>query len=272
MGLRAIRRIVANPCDTPFTVYLELGKEPAKNLIIGLLSFGMADLIRAYFRPRGLRSGRHMGRGRKGRRRGGGIPDSAELVAKLIPGYGAAKGRRVGDGVKFLWIIDTKVQAGLYYLLIYNLTKDFLSDWGTNIIEFEAENCDKQSAYLAYGPGGANFPGGGGLFFNNTQYVRGPATTGLNSYNPGFNGVTQAVVTNTVRSPPTALSTFNIRLGLTVGGQTDWGGWVAVPPGKTVSMVHARTYNGAQTVSTSFEATGVGTIQAVSGEFFCISF
>lgn len=272
-GLAGIKRIFANPCDTPLTIYLELAAPAAGRLVIGLVSFGMTDLIRAYFRPRGLRGGRHMGRGRRGRRGGGGIPDSAELVAKLIPGYGAAKARVTTDGVKFLWRIDTVIQAGLFKLLIYNLFKDFIADSTTSILEFEAENCDVGGAALREGTGnGGAAVGEQGFIVQNSVYRRGLVTTSPGGF-AWSAGIGQVVLANTIQVAPTAAGPSVIRMGIRYvkGGQTrtDWGEAVSVAPGDRRAAFAVTTLNGPTSCSFILDRQTAQAGTGVEASAFC---
>jgi hypothetical protein len=248
-GFLVVRRIWANPCDTPLIVFAELAAPAAGRLVIGLLAFGMLDLVRAYFRPKGLRSGRHLGRGRKGRRRGGGIPDTPELVAKLLPGYQTAKNAQWSDGTKYLWIIDTRIQAFLYYVLIFNLGKDFIAESATSIIKFEAKNCDQTASAYVSGPGnGQAGPEPQGIIMGTTEYQRGAISVGQASI--GVNaGVADAVLANRVKCPVTSPIGGRIRVGIAwPTGTLDrvkWGSWRYYVPGRTVTCMASRTEYGA---------------------------
>ena len=132
--------VLSNTCaNNPF-FYLETAIAPAGNLILNFLSFGLDDVIRGFFRPKGLRSSRHGRKGRRDGRRTPGIPEIGEEVAKLLPGREEARGRAVTDGVKKLWLLDTKLQAGLFWWFVFDQIADFLYEWATNIALFQ--RCD----------------------------------------------------------------------------------------------------------------------------------
>src|SRR3546814_4056708 len=61
-----IVNFIINSCSYPIVVYVETAKPAVGNLVLSLLAFGMDDIIRGYFKPKGLQSGRH---GRKRNRK-----------------------------------------------------------------------------------------------------------------------------------------------------------------------------------------------------------
>lgn len=132
---------VEHPCQAPWQVYVELALIPAGKAILQLVEPSLLDIVRAYFRPKGLRKGRH---GRHGRRRGrrGGIPDTSELIGHHLPGYNATSMRHVSDGVKFLWLVDGVIQRVFWYWLIADVTLDFFYNW-TSAIQ-KSEYCKYQ--------------------------------------------------------------------------------------------------------------------------------
>ncbi len=143
-----------NSCDTDLIVYLESSASPAKNLVIELLSFGMDDVIRGAFKPKGLRSGRHGRKRRPGKPPRGGIPELGEMIGSNLPGSEEYRSKKFTDGVKTLWKIDGAGQRALYYIMVVNLATDFLYEWVTGIIKHETSNCDNIGRCLYEGPAG----------------------------------------------------------------------------------------------------------------------
>lgn len=126
-----------NPCDAPWTLYAELALPAAGEAALNLLAFGLDDIVRGYFRPKGLRTGRHGRKGRKSGRRGGGIPEVGEEIGKRLPGAEQARGRHVSEGVKNLWMVDGVIQRGLFYWMIADVTLDFFATWLSAVQESE---------------------------------------------------------------------------------------------------------------------------------------
>lgn len=264
-GLLAIRRMWMNTCDAPLVVYLELITPAAVNAGITFLSFGMLDLIRGYFRPKGLRSGRHMGRGRKGRRRGGGIPDTAELIAKRIPGQSRFANRKVSDGVRTLWEIDNKGQAIFFWVMVYNLIKDFVYESASPILEFAATECGTRRAAYARGTGDWVPAGVVATISVPEKVYERNITIGSQSSVSVPTGLFDVVAANKVLANPNDSSALEGRIGTRVikgGVETErWQGWQTAQPGETLSQVASATVIGPANVQVLVEfrnAAGFG--------------
>jgi len=175
-GFNGIVYLLENRCEDPWTVYLELAFPALGKAIITLLSFGMDDVIRGYFRPsKGLRGLRHGRKGRKGGRPRGGIPEIGEMIGEKLPGRETFKQRTVSQGVKYLWVIDGIIQRGLWYWLVFDILNTFFYDWASAIFESNAgEDCgpDRLLAYGASDVSHALF-GWNSPFLTDIQYNEG---------------------------------------------------------------------------------------------------
>lgn len=132
---------IFNGCDTDLILYFETGATATGKLIFSLLTFGLEDIVRGVFRPRGLRTKRHGRRGRKGQRGAAAIPELAETVAQGIPGQEHLPSRKITQGVKNYWRFDGFGQRLLYYFMIIDLVEDFWMDWYTAIIKSPDADC-----------------------------------------------------------------------------------------------------------------------------------
>lgn len=125
----------SNPCNAPWTVYLETLYPALGHMFIALVDTSLLDIARSYLRPRGgLTRGP---RRKKGRRRGRirGIPDTADLFARMIPGATVWQGMEYGANTRFLWQIDGIIQRGLWYWLVMDATTDGFYWWAQGIKE-----------------------------------------------------------------------------------------------------------------------------------------
>lgn len=140
--LNGIRRFLVDTCQPPWMVYVETLWVPLGHLVLGLLAFGLADVLRGYLRPKGIykikRTGRRRPKTRLGRIARGGIPEIGELIGKRLPFHERLSVRRISHAQKTLWIIDGFLQRILFYWLIYDLTTDFIFEWSSLILESEA--------------------------------------------------------------------------------------------------------------------------------------
>jgi hypothetical protein len=162
---------IENPCDAPWFVYLELAQKPAFKVVIQLVATDLTDIVRGYFRPKGLRIGGHMRRkGRKGGRRGRGIPDTAELIAHHIPGHDAVAGRKISDGVRHLWLIDGAIQRVFWYWMVVDLTLDFFYEW-TSAVNASEYCREEPVGYCTITGGGNGIIGGHWQNFGSDEEV-----------------------------------------------------------------------------------------------------
>ena len=140
--VNAIVKYVQNPCNAPWAIYFETAVPAFGTAIMSLLEFGFDDVVRGALRPGGLRSHKHTKRGRKGRGGFRGIPELGELLGSQLPGAKEAKGRKVTQGVKNLWLLDGVIQRLLWYWLVVDITVEFFYAW-TSAIQ-KTEFCEAQ--------------------------------------------------------------------------------------------------------------------------------
>lgn len=143
---------IFNPCDNPAVLYYETAKPALFKSILTYLSWGMDDVVRGFFRPKGLRSARHGRRKRRGKEK---LiwPEIGEIIGGNLPGAEKVQGRHVTDGVKNLWIIDGWVQRLAYKILIIDLITEFAYEWTSGLMIAGAQNCANRVAALR-GPDG----------------------------------------------------------------------------------------------------------------------
>ena len=122
-----IVRMWNNPCDVPWVLYVETLEPAALEAFITLIDFGIADLARNIFRPAGLllkRRGRHA----RGRR-----PKITRRLQRKIMPLRKLQDRKIGQKLKWMWIVDTKLQQVLWYFLIADVASEFLYRWTSGI-------------------------------------------------------------------------------------------------------------------------------------------
>ena len=116
-----------NPCDVPWVLYVETLEPAALEAFITLIDFGIADLARNIFRPAGLllkRRGLH-GRGKR--------PKLTRRLQRKFKPLRKLQDRKIGSKLRFLWIVDTKLQQVLWYFLIADVASEFLYRWTSGI-------------------------------------------------------------------------------------------------------------------------------------------
>ena len=132
-----IKKFVSNPCDAPWTVYVELFFPALGKALLMILAFGMDDVLRGFFRPKGVRGPWHRRRGRKGKARFRGIPEIGEAIGSRLPGAEEVRGRSVSQGVKHMWMVDGVLQRILWYWLLVDVVVEGLYQWTSMINKTE---------------------------------------------------------------------------------------------------------------------------------------
>jgi len=122
----------ANPCDAPLSVWFQTLRPAAGNAVVTLLSFGLDDVVRGYFRPKGIYPRGCLSRKRRPRSAVG-IPELGEEIGKRLPAADAVKSRAFGVIEKNLWLLDGVSQRLLFYLLVVDVLTDFTYQWASGI-------------------------------------------------------------------------------------------------------------------------------------------
>lgn len=121
--LGGISRYISEQCETPYAAILQSLPGSAARPYIGLLTFGLSDVLRGYFRPRRLRGARKLRRRQRWYNRPT-MPELGEEIGKRITGADTVKGRSFGTLEKFGWLADGVIQRGLYYVMVFGAVQD----------------------------------------------------------------------------------------------------------------------------------------------------
>lgn len=259
-----------NTCEAPFMLYFELGREPAGRAALALLSFGLDDLIRSFFRPKGLRTRRHGRKGRKNKRRPG-LPETSDLIAERLPGYEEAKGRKVHDGARVLWKLDAIGQRVLYYFMLADVISDFAYDWTTAIIKHDNSQCpntyrrlDETHGYVVLGTGYFFAP----INVGENKYVHGPIGRFGSIYTVPFGTYTMTWSASVKRILVLDHNReFQLRILDLQTGEADYSGRYHINDDSTVDMISAYTFRGPRSVMVQLMTSG-GPCEILEGEVF----
>lgn len=132
-------------CHPDWWVYVETLFPAAGDVVLNLLSFGLDDVLRGYFRPEGGRGFGGLGRASRRNRRvtraqrargllRGGIPEIGEMLGRNLPGAQSVRARNVGNAQRFLWRVDGLAQRGLWYWQVADLIEDFTVSWTSGLM------------------------------------------------------------------------------------------------------------------------------------------
>jgi len=185
--VNTVVKFVENPCNAPWTVYFESALISAGRQILVLLSFGLDDIIRGYFRPKGIYQARRSPFGRRGKgkhRKGVIIPEIGEMIGKRLPGAEEARGRTVTQGVKTMWLIDGVLQRALWYWLVVDVTIDFFYTWATLVQKSTFCQAENQGKALRTGSSSPmlGLAGWQGVLAPTAVYAEGPVVTAIGSF------------------------------------------------------------------------------------------
>lgn len=231
-NLQALRRAEVLWCNNIGAIFVETAKAPAGEFIIDLLSFGLGDILRGAVKPRNLRSGRHLAKGRIARAVAGLLPEFGNLIGKIfttiiafLTGGKRLAAKQINDGARAIWRIDETVQFGLFNWMLGDLTARFIADWISAIQEAaDVRNCDLAHLILGGGASGVlGIQGWQGMIIsgvvdsqNGIQWNAGGGTAGPRSFNYHLG----LVVQNRTSSP----TIYEVRILKNIGGPTELAG------------------------------------------------
>lgn len=205
--------VQSNTCHDLFALFIETARMPAGELVIQFLSFGLADVIRGYARPKAVRGGRHFRGGKKGGVKVIGLPEFGNEIGKNLPGAEQMSNRHVGIGPRFLWFLDGLLQRKLFQWMVVDLVTDFLFDWTSAIIE-EAEKQDCNLASLIL-PGNSSsvlgLQGWQGIILSGTIQTNGGIVFNAGAVTSDTSGY-QYILGMRVRNSGTAPAKIGLRL------------------------------------------------------------
>jgi len=148
-AVNAVTDFVEYGCYPKWTVWVDTLWPALGEAVIQVLSFGVGDVLRGYFRPTNLRGvgaltrgARRSSKGKAGKagrlRRFAKPPEIGDAIGKRLPGAEMVKGRKVTGLERRVWIIDTQAQRLLWYWLVADISQNFVTNWTTAIMESEA--------------------------------------------------------------------------------------------------------------------------------------
>lgn len=188
-------------CDAPWYIYVETMKPALLTAFITLITFGLDDVIRGYFRPKGLYQRRWAKRKGKWARRLPSFPELGNTLGKNLPMAERVRGLKWSRLGKTLWRIDGAMESVRFFWLVAAITEDFAFDW-TSLL-YESYWCqDDPPGRFSYTLDRWLVHSGGGWWkmpYENEDYEHGPPFWG---YFTGRTGANPAQVTCTISFEP----------------------------------------------------------------------
>ena len=179
--LNFIARFIVDPCDAPFSVYMELGQPHFGNIVMGMLLPDPLDIAQNIHQPKtlgGCRGKRRGGR-RPGRRRG--IPSLDDMVADRVREFGGSRQRPI-SGTKAAFIAaGSLIQRAAWQWYVALLTVDQVYQWLSAV---QSTQFCQASQF-----GKARFQGGNYAFTGVPNRVIAPQLGTLTTKGPGFGNI-----------------------------------------------------------------------------------
>lgn len=152
----------SSPCSASWYVYARTAWPAIGQMALTLVDFGLDDIVRSAFRPKGLRGARHGRKGFRRRSRIPSLPEPSDIIAKRIPGQELRQARYMDGGSRWLWKLDGVGQKFMNRYMLVNLATDFFYTWGTGIIDDPLSDCTHRAEGQARKFGDAVYLGAAG--------------------------------------------------------------------------------------------------------------
>lgn len=128
-------------CDVPWRLYVQFAQAPTNEAVLLLIGLDFKDMVKEFFRPAGLRSGRHGRKGNKSGKRNVGLLDPSQMFAEKVPGYEEYRGRPFGSPTFWMYEITDVIDRVAWSLACVDALTDI--GYGTllGIIQDDPQNC-----------------------------------------------------------------------------------------------------------------------------------
>lgn len=238
--IRFALRFYVSGCEAPWGVYAEAAFDEAKEITMILAGVSMADIVKEFFRPAGLRSKRHGRKGRKSRGRSGGIPDLNELYGKRLRGDLDIADRKYGIPTRAFYVVDDIIDRAAWTVLLLEMSQDLVYETLLGVAQFDSAACAtlrrmwRKSGYRVEGaPLGAWHPYTCGAI----QYINGVSSpNGALVFNIGgkLSVTLGSLITSPVQTTSVQVRFRNTDPPFQIFDQTDW---IQVGPGVSKEFI-----------------------------------
>lgn len=176
--IRFIGKYYISGCEAPIGIYAEMAQPAAKRIALVFTTLSVAEIVKEFFRPRGLRSRRHGRKGRKSRGYRGGIPDPNELIGDRLPGKYDYWNRSYGLGTRIFYVVDDVIDRVLWTAFLLEMADDLVYSTLLGVMEWNPDKC--ANIRRMWRRGGYRVEGGAGPVWE-------PVEAGPTIYNYGIN-------------------------------------------------------------------------------------
>ncbi len=202
-------------CDAPWYIYIETMKPALLNAFITLITFGWDDVLRGFFRPKGLYKRRTMKRKGKFVRRIPRFPEVGNTIGKNLGGMTGIGAARWSNFGKFLWRVDGAMESVRFFWLVAAITEDFAFEWTSLLYESYWCQEDPPGRFSYSNFGLSVIPDNSWKLagFAVEDYEHGPPTWGFLNGSSGPKGATVTAAMRCVKVPAFPMPTsFQVRV------------------------------------------------------------
>lgn len=143
---------IEDPCEAPWTVYVETALEAAGEVFMGYATPSPQDVLRFYIKPRSARSQgkflRDVEESGEEERSLGLLPDVNELLGTLLPFSTELAESAVHTRIAWFWVLDGVLERLLWYWFLAEMASEFLFDWTTALNKSEYCSVDRGGSAL----------------------------------------------------------------------------------------------------------------------------
>lgn len=149
--IQFITYYLMNPCDAPVMLYFETARPIAGEIAVALLEFDFVQFIKNIFKPKWMRSGRHTRRGKRGNKRGGGIPELADMVSDVIDPGKDVRPNRWPLGPTMLLEITEHLDRAFWTVFLVEMVEALTFNSVIGVIESGKAHCPNMGRLLRQG-------------------------------------------------------------------------------------------------------------------------
>lgn len=128
-------------CDAPFNLFCQFAGPPAGRAVAILIGLDATDIVKEFFRPAGMRSGRHGRKGKKGGKKLPELPDPNEQMGKRLPGQKEFAGRPYGSPTFYAFAIDDVLERVAINVAIVDVVSESVYAGLLGILSLDNESC-----------------------------------------------------------------------------------------------------------------------------------
>lgn len=137
-----------NPCDATWVMWIDAAQEPVHDFAMFLIEPDLTQILQSFFTPKGLRSKRHGRKGRRGHKKGVGIPDVDEMIAEKLPGAKEWEHRVYRSGTRSLFVGLGVIDEVQFSMAMVEKTTDTVFNTFVGLVTANPDVCPNRVTML----------------------------------------------------------------------------------------------------------------------------